>query len=310
MPIILMMGESNKKKYLVVVLGPTGIGKTDLSIKLAQKFNTSIISCDSRQFYKELKIGVAAPDEQQLATVKHHFIGNISIHDYYNVSKFEFEVLDKLDELYKEVDLVIMTGGSGLYIDAVCDGIDDLPDIDEEIRNSLIHKAETEGVETLRFELKRLDPEYYEKVDLRNKNRILRALEVCIMTGQPYSSFRTRNKKTRNFEIIKIGLNIDRQELYDRIDKRVDIMLEDGLIEEARTYFPNKNLNALNTVGYKELFDYFEDKYPLEEAIRLIKRNSRHYAKRQLSWFGRYDDITWFSPKQESEIVDFVKSII
>ncbi|HBF87498.1 MAG TPA: tRNA (adenosine(37)-N6)-dimethylallyltransferase MiaA [Bacteroidales bacterium] len=299
--------NSKAKKYLFIVLGPTGIGKTDLTIHLAKHFKTSIISCDSRQFYKELKIGVAAPDNDQLARVTHHFIGNISIHDYYNVSRFENDVLEKLDSLFQHVDIVFMTGGSGLYIDAVCNGIDDLPDIDEEIRNNLIHKAETEGVESLRFELKRLDPEFYNIVDLKNKNRILRALEVCITTGKPYSALRTNQHKKREFEVVKIGLNMERKMLYERIDRRVDIMLESGLIDEAKSFYSFRTLNALNTVGYKELFEHFDGNYSLDEAIRLIKRNSRHYAKRQLSWFGRYNDITWFLPSQECEIISFIK---
>lgn len=299
-----------KNKTLVIILGPTAVGKTDLTIELANKFNTSIISCDSRQFYKELKIGVATPTAEQLAKAKHHFIGNISIHDYYNVSKFEVEVLEKLNELYAETDVVFMTGGSGLYIDAVKNGIDDLPDIDENLRKSLIQKVETEGIESLRFDLKRLDPEYYKIVDLRNTNRVLRAVEVCLATGKPYSSLRTKNKKTRVFNIITIGLNIEREKLYERIDQRVDIMLDMGLEQEVKSLLPFKHLNALNTVGYKELFDFFEQKHSFEEAIRLIKRNSRHYAKRQLSWFGRSQDIFWFSTSDIEKITKFIESKI
>jgi tRNA dimethylallyltransferase len=295
-------------KTLIIVLGPTAVGKTDLTIELANKFNTSIISCDSRQFYKELKIGVATPTAEQLAKAKHHFIGNISIHDYYNVSKFEVEVLEKLNELFAETDVVFMTGGSGLYIDAVKNGIDELPDIDENLRKSLIQKLETEGIESLRFDLKRLDPEYYKIVDLRNTNRVLRAVEVCLATGKPYSSLRTKNKKTRDFNILTIGLNIEREKLYERIDQRVDIMLDMGLEQEVKSLLPFKHLNALNTVGYKELFDFFEQKHSFEEAIRLIKRNSRHYAKRQLSWFARSEDIFWFSTSDIEKITKFIES--
>ena len=302
--------NNQKNKTLVIILGPTAVGKTDLTIELANKFNTSIISCDSRQFYKELKIGVATPTEEQLAKAKHHFIGNISIHDYYNVSKFEVEVLEKLNELFVEKDVVFMTGGSGLYIDAVKNGIDDLPDIDENLRKSLIQKVETEGIESLRFDLKRLDPDYYKIVDLRNTNRVLRAVEVCLATGKPYSSLRTKNKKTRYFNILTIGLNIEREKLYERIDQRVDIMIENGLENEVRNLLPFKHLNALNTVGYKELFDFFEQKHSFEEAIRLIKRNSRHYAKRQLSWFGRSQDIFWFSTSDIEKITKFIESKI
>ena len=297
-------------KTLVIVLGPTAVGKTDLTIELANKFETSIISCDSRQFYKELKIGVATPTAEQLAKAKHHFIGNISIYDYYNVSKFEVEVLEKLNELFAETDVVFMTGGSGLYIDAVKNGIDDLPDIDENLRKSLIQKLETEGIESLRFDLKRLDPEYYKIVDLRNTNRVLRAVEVCLATGKPYSSLRTKNKKTRDFNILTIGLNIEREKLYERIDQRVDIMLDMGLEQEVNNLLPFKHLNALNTVGYKELFDFFKQKHSFEEAIRLIKRNSRHYAKRQLSWFGRSEDIFWFSTSDIEKITKFIESKI
>lgn len=287
----------NKKK-LIVILGPTAVGKTDISIEVANELKCEIISCDSRQFYKEISIGTAKPSDEQLSLIKHHFINNISIHDYYNVSMFEFEVLEKLETLFKTSDYAVMVGGSGLYIDAVCEGIDDLPNIDIELRNSLISRLDKEGVESLRLELKNLDPEYYKIVDLRNKNRILRAVEVSLMTGKPYSSFRKKTVKDRDFEIIKIGLNIDREILYDKVNKRVDLMIDAGLIEEAEENIKNRNFNALNTVGYKELFDYFDGNSTKEKAVELIKRNTRHYAKKQISWFNRYTNIKWNKPTE------------
>lgn len=292
----------NKKK-LIVILGPTAVGKTDISIEVANELKCEIISCDSRQFYKEISIGTAKPSDEQLSLIKHHFINNISIHDYYNVSMFEFEVLEKLETLFKTSDYAVMVGGSGLYIDAVCEGIDDLPNIDIELRNSLISRLDKEGVESLRLELKNLDPEYYKIVDLRNKNRILRAVEVSLMTGKPYSSFRKKTVKDRDFEIIKIGLNIDREILYDKVNKRVDLMIDAGLIEEAEENIKNRNLNALNTVGYKELFDYFDGNSTKEKAVELIKRNTRHYAKKQISWFNRYTNIKWNKPTELNTIL-------
>lgn len=297
-------------KSLIVIVGPTGIGKTDLSIDIAKEFGTEIISSDSRQVYKELKIGTAVPTDDQLAEVKHHFIGNKSIYDYYNASMFEFEVLDTLGNLYKKFDQVVMTGGSGMYINAVCDGIDDLPTIDQKLRDDLIKKHEEEGIESLRMQLKIVDPVSYEKVDLKNAKRILKALEVSIQTGKPYSSFLSKTKKKRDFNIIRIGLERDREELYDRINLRVDQMIEEGLVEEARRFYPDRNLNSLNTVGYKELFEHFDGDITLEKAIELIKRNSRHYAKRQISWFARDNNWNWFNPKQKEEIIGFIKSKI
>ena len=293
---------------LIVVLGPTGIGKTDLAINLAKELKTEILSADSRQFYKELKIGTAVPTDNQLLEIKHHFIGNISIHDYYNASLFEISTIELLNTLFKTKKTVILVGGSGMYIDAVCNGIDDLPEVDQEIREYLLEKYENEGIESLRFELKRLDPVYYDIVDLRNPKRILKGLEICMMTGKTYTSFRKAVKKERNFEIIKIGLNMERSKLYERIDKRVDLMIENGLIDEARQFYPHKSINALNTVGYKELFEYFDDKYDLNKAIELIKRNSRRYAKRQLSWFMRDKDINWFEPNNYRPIINYINS--
>ncbi|MFO7842439.1 MAG: tRNA (adenosine(37)-N6)-dimethylallyltransferase MiaA [Bacteroidales bacterium] len=298
------------QQTLIVILGPTGIGKTDLSIDIARELGTEIISSDSRQIYKELKLGTAVPSDDQLQKVKHHFIGHKSIYDYYNASMFEFEVLDLLDELYKKYNQVIMTGGSGMYIHAVCDGIDELPTIDNQLRDDLIQKYNKEGIESLRIQLKMLDPESYQNIDLKNPKRILKALEVTIQTGKPYSSFLTRPKKERPFHILKIGLQRERDELYHRINVRVDQMVQDGLVEEAQYFFKDRHLNSLNTVGYKELFEHFEGKISLTKAIELIKRNSRHYAKRQMSWFNRDQEIHWFHPEKKMDMMDFIKSKI
>jgi tRNA dimethylallyltransferase len=297
-------------KNLIVIVGPTGIGKTDLSIDIAKEYNTEIISSDSRQVYKELKIGTAVPTDHQLSQVKHHFIGNVSIYDYYNASMFEFQVIDKLRDLHQKFDQVIMTGGSGMYVNAVCDGIDDLPEIDLKLRSDLIKQFEEEGIESLRMQIKMLDPESYKKVDLKNPKRMLKVLEVSIQTGKPYSSFLSKSKKERDFNVIKVGLERDRAELYDRINLRVDQMVEEGLVEEAKQYYKDRKLNSLNTVGYKELFEYFDGTISLDKAIELIKRDSRHYAKKQISWFGRDKDITWFHPEKKQRIIEYINSEI
>ncbi len=269
---------------LIVVLGPTGIGKTDLAIELAKKLDTEIISADSRQFYKELKIGTAPPSKLHLNEIKHHFIGNLSINNYYNASIFEISAIEVLKKLFKTKKTVILVGGSGMYIDAVCNGIDDLPEIDQEI--------------------------YYEIVDLKNHKRILKGLEICMMTGKTYTSYRKAIKKARDFNMIKIGLNMDRSQLYERIDKRVDSMIDSGLLEEAKEFYQYKNINALNTVGYKEIFDYLDGEYDLNKAIELIKRNSRRYAKRQLSWFMRDKEINWFEPSEYLQILNFINQSV
>ncbi|MEL7588185.1 MAG: tRNA (adenosine(37)-N6)-dimethylallyltransferase MiaA [Prolixibacteraceae bacterium] len=296
------------KKTLIVVLGPTGVGKSKLSIKLAQYFRTEIISSDSRQVYSELSIGTAVPPEVDLQKVKHHLIHSHSVHDDYNASQFEKDVLAILDHLFREKDTAVMTGGSMLYIDAVCHGMDRLPDADPELRSRLIRDFNEKGIEHLRLQLKKLDPHYYSVADLKNPKRLLHAIEVCLITGKTYTSLRTNQKKERLFRIIKIGLNLERGELYERINRRVDQMIEEGLEQEARHVYPLRNLNSLNTVGYKELFAYFDGETDRDKAIELIRRNSRHYARRQLTWFRRDQDIAWFRPEQEKEIIHYVES--
>ncbi|MCX6230214.1 MAG: tRNA (adenosine(37)-N6)-dimethylallyltransferase MiaA [Bacteroidetes bacterium] len=295
-----------KTKTLIVITGPTAVGKTAMAIRIAQHFATEIISADSRQFYKELNIGVAKPSNEELAAATHHFIGNISITEAYNVSKFETEALLCLENIFQTKDAAVLVGGSGLYIDAVCKGIDELPDPDEELREDIKQLFAKEGIEALRSRLKVLDPDYYHQVDLANPKRIMRALEVCLCTGKPFSSLRLNQQEPRLFNIIKIGLNRKREDLYEMINKRVDIMLETGLLDEARAMLPYQHLNALNTVGYKELFAYFNNEYSLNQAIDKIKVNSRRYAKRQLTWFTRYNDIEWFEADKPDEILDYL----
>ena len=299
----------NSGKYLVVIAGPTAVGKTDVAIKLAKEFKTSIISADSRQFYKEMSIGTAKPDPQQLNEVKHYFVGQLSIHDYYNVSLFENDALQKLGSLFGQNDLVFMVGGSGLYIDAVCSGIDDFPDPELEYRNHLKGIFQDEGIEKLQEMLLETDPEYFSKVDINNPNRLLRALEVCHVTGKKFSEQRLNNSKQRDFQIIRIGLNLPRPELFSRIELRVDQMIENGLVEEVRSLLPYRHLNALNTVGYKEIFEYLDSKITLQQAIVNIKTNTRRYAKRQLTWFNRTDEYTWFEPSQLNEITNYLTMI-
>lgn len=289
-----------------MLLGPTGVGKTDLSISLAQKYNTSIVSSDSRQIYKEMNIGTAVPEQEYLDKVKHYFIGELSIHDYYNSWEYEKQAVAKIEELHESSDVVLLVGGSMMYIDAVCNGIDDIPTIAPELRAKIITQYEEQGLDVIREQLKELDPVFYEEVDLNNAKRVIHAVEVCLQSGKAYSSLRTNEGKKRSFEIIKIGLNRDREELYNRINKRVDIMLADGLEEEARGLYPFKHLNSLNTVGYKELYGYFDEEYDFDEAVRLIKRDSRRYAKRQLSWFNRDKDIMWFNPDDEKQILEAI----
>jgi tRNA dimethylallyltransferase len=297
-----------KNKYLLVIAGPTAIGKTAFSIAIAKHFGTEIISADSRQFYREMRIGTAYPEPEELAVVKHHFVGNLSIEDHYNVSRYESDVLGLLEELYQSHDIVVITGGSGLYLDAVCRGIDELPDPDPALRQSLKDDLSEMGIGVLQRRLQELDPEYYEIVDLNNPKRLLRALEVCIQTGQTYSSLRMNTVKPRPFNIIKIGLNTDRDLLFKRIGERVDKMMEKGLLDEVKSLLPLRENNALNTVGYKELFAYFDGDVSLEQAIENIKTNTRRYAKRQLTWFKRDQEIKWFEPEGLEEVLAFVES--
>lgn len=294
-------------KILLVVAGPTAVGKTDTSIALAQYFDTEIISADSRQFFKEMKIGTAVPEPKQLAAVKHHFIQHLSIQDYYNSYDYEQDVLELATEIFAKKDIIVLTGGSMLYIDAVCKGIDEIPTITKAVRESVERQYEQKGLVFMQNVLKELDRTFYESIDLQNPKRVLHAIEVCLQAGQPYSTLRKNTPQKRPFHILKIGIHRERENLYERINKRVDLMLEAGLEQEARELFPYRGLNALKTVGYKELFAYFDGDYDRMEAIRLIKRNTRHYAKRQLSWFRKDEDMKWFSPDKVNDIIAYVE---
>lgn len=295
-------------KRLVVIVGPTGCGKTDLSIRLAEHYCAPIISTDSRQFYRGLPIGTAQPTADQLARAEHHFIASHALTDEVNCGSYEVMALERLEELFKAHTTVIAVGGSGLYVRALCEGMDDLPEADEALRKELTRRIESEGLESLCEELKRLDPAYYEQVDRQNPARVQRALEVCLQTGMPYSSLRTGERRERPFEIIKIGVNLPREELYARIDRRVELMMEEGLEAEARAALPYRELNALQTVGYKELFLYFDGEITKEEAVALIQRNSRRYAKRQLTWFRRDEEVAWFRPDEDATIIEHIES--
>lgn len=290
------------------MVGPTGVGKTDLCLKLGKKFNTQIISCDSRQFYKEMNLGTAKPSPEELAEVPHHLINSLSIEEEYDVRKFEQDALSILDLLFQSNQLVLMTGGSGLFADAVVKGLDEIPDVDPEIRKGIISEFEQKGLLWLQGEVEKTDPEYYQVVDQQNPQRLMRALEVSRGTGLKFSSFRIKKKAVRTFKTIKIGLYRDREELYERIDLRMDQMIESGLFEEAEALFEKRTLNALQTVGYSEIFGYLEGKYDREEAVRLLKRNSRRYAKRQMTWFRRDVEIQWFKPDQEKEITEWIEN--
>lgn len=293
-------------KVLIVVAGPTAVGKTDLSINLAQHFKTEIISADSRQFFRELNIGTAKPTPEEQQGIKHHFIDSHTITETYNAGQFETDALKILDEIFKTKDVAIVTGGSGLYIRALCEGMDKMPEISTEIREKLNADFAEKGLEYLQNQLKALDPKFYEIIDQSNPARLIRALEVCLSSGKPYSSFRQQQTKERPFQIIKIGLNRDREELYNRIDLRMDLMLQQGLLEEVKSLVPYKNHQALQTVGYSEIFDFLEGKYDWEETVRLLKRNSRRYAKRQLTWFRKDHEFVWFEPEQREEILTFI----
>ncbi|MCG8582345.1 MAG: tRNA (adenosine(37)-N6)-dimethylallyltransferase MiaA [Bacteroidales bacterium] len=297
-------------KTLIVLVGPTGIGKTESCLNLAQHLQTEIISSDSRQIFKELKIGTAAPTPEQISLVKHHMVATHSVNDYYNAYEFEQDVLRLLETLFKKHNQILMTGGSMMYVDAVCKGIDELPTIDAEVRQHVMDMHNNEGLEAVRRQLKILDPAFYDQVDLKNHKRVMHAVEVCLMTGKPYSSLRTNSARKRPFNILKIGLDMDRETLYNRINQRVDTMVKDGLFEEAKRFYHLKDNNALNTVGYKEIFAHWDGEYNADTAIELIKRNSRRYAKRQLSWFRRDKEINWFNPAQTDEIIKFVDNHI
>ncbi|OFY46683.1 MAG: tRNA (adenosine(37)-N6)-dimethylallyltransferase MiaA [Bacteroidetes bacterium GWF2_49_14] len=290
---------------LVIISGPTAVGKTDVSIRLAQRWHTEIVSCDSRQFYREMRIGTAVPEPEELATIRHHFIGNLSIHDYYSVYRYEQEAISLLNGLFESHNRVIMTGGSGLYMDSILNGIDIIPDPAPEIREQLKIKLDQEGIGPLLLMLQQLDPEYFDRVDKKNPARILRGLEVCMSTGRTFSSFRKREPPIRSFNIRILSLVLPREELYAHIDQRVDRMMEVGLLEEARTLLPWRHLSALNTVGYRELFAHFDGETDLAEAIRLIKRNTRHYARRQITWNNRYRNLSYFSPGELDKIANY-----
>ena len=291
---------------LFVILGPTGVGKTDLSIEVARMLGTSVISCDSRQIYRELSIGVASPSPEQLAAVKHYFIATRSVDEHYSAGQYELDALPIIESEMAANGCAVMVGGSMLYIDAVCRGIDDIPTIDEELRRSVRRIYDEQGIEEVRRRLRLLDPQHYAEVDLRNVKRMLHALEVCYQTGQPFSKLRTGGVKRRSFEIVKIGLDCPREVLYDNIDRRVLKMIQQGLEQEVRSVNDKRHLNALNTVGYKEMFAYLDGEYDLDRAIELIQRNTRHYAKKQLSWFKRYGDVQWFSPYDRQRILDML----
>ncbi len=295
-------------KHLISVVGPTAIGKTNLAIAIAQHFNTEIISADSRQFFKEMSIGTAVPSEAELAAAPHHFIQHKSVEENYSVGDFEREAMEKLKHLFQNHDNVVMVGGSGLYVKAVTEGLDDFPEVDPKIREELNKELETSGIEPLQEKLKKLDLEYFSEVDKENPHRLIRALEICIGTGKPYSGFRNQKKKSRDFKTISIGLTAERKDIYDRINRRVDLMMQEGLLEEAEKLIFKKHLNALNTVGYKELFQHLEGTWSLEEAVSEIKKNTRRFAKRQLTWFRKDPEIHWFDHSTPSkEIIDFLQ---
>jgi tRNA dimethylallyltransferase len=300
--------QSSMMKTVVVVAGPTGIGKTRTGLALAKDYNSVIVSADSRQIYREIPIGTAAPTPEEQAEIPHFLVGTRSVFDYYNAFEFEQDALRCVQEAFVDKDVVFMVGGSMMYLDAFCNGIDELPTVDPQLRKDLMARFSEEGLASLRMQLKQLDPEFYKQVDLKNAKRVIHALEICLMTGRPYSSLRTQPKKKRPFQIIRVGLHMDRALLYERIDLRVEQMLAKGLEEEARSLWPHRDLNALNTVGYKELFAYFEGEYGLDRALELIQRNSRRYARKQLSWFRRDASIQWFHPSDLSALLTYIEA--
>jgi len=298
------------QKYLIVVSGPTAIGKTALSLDIAKNYSADIISCDSRQFYREMSIGTAVPSKEELADVQHHFIQNLSISDNYSVGQFERDALVKIKELHQSSNVVVMVGGSGLYIDAVCRGFDDFPTVPKEIRDELNTRCKTEGIEVLEKELQVIDPEYHKIVDKLNPHRIIRALEIYKASGKTFTSFRIRQDLKRNFKTIKVILSREREVLYERINNRVDIMLDEGLLDEVKSVYPFKENNALQTVGYKELFAYLDNEISLEFAISEIKKNTRRYAKRQMTWFRRDPETVFFNPEEPETVLDYLKQVI
>lgn len=300
----------SENKLLVVIAGPTAVGKTDLCVQLAQRFDTEVVSADSRQFYQELSIGTAKPSIAEMQGVRHHFVGSMSIHDYFSVGDYEQECLGVLEGVFRDKSIAILTGGSGLFLKVVIDGIDDMPDAPLEIREKLTKQYESEGIESLLGLLQSLDLAYYQEVDKQNPQRVIRALEVCIDTGKPFSSFRNQTKVKRPFDILKIALDRPRDELYARIDTRVDVMLKAGLVEEALQYIDFREHYALRTVGYKEIFEWKDGLYDYSEMVRLIKRNTRRYAKRQLTWFRNQDDFRWFNPADFESIEDTIQQKI
>lgn len=296
------------KHKLIVLIGPTGVGKTELSLSLAEFLHTSIINADSRQIFKDIPIGTAAPTPEEQLRIQHYFVGTLNLTDYYSAAQFETDVIALLKNLFKTQNYALMSGGSMMYIDAVCKGIDDMPTIDNEIRVHILERYKQEGLEVMCQELKLLDPDYYKIVDTKNPKRVIHALEVCYMTGKPYSSFRTRQNKKRPFDIIKIGLQREREELYDRINKRVEAMIENGLIDEVKRVAAFRNCNALNTVGYKEIFQYLDGNWPYETAIEKIKQNTRIYSRKQMTWYRKDPEIRWFHPNDKESIKNFIEN--
>ena len=296
------------KHKLIVLIGPTGVGKTELSLSLAEFLHTSIINADSRQIFKDIPIGTAAPTPEEQLRIHHYFVGTLNLTDYYSAAQFETDVIALLKNLFKTQNYALMSGGSMMYIDAVCKGIDDMPTIDNEIRVHILERYKQEGLEVMCQELKLLDPDYYKIVDTKNPKRVIHALEVCYMTGKPYFSFRTRQNKKRPFDIIKIGLQREREELYDRINKRVEAMIENGLIDEVKRVAAFRNCNALNTVGYKEIFQYLDGNWPYETAIEKIKQNTRIYSRKQMTWYRKDPEIRWFHPNDKESIKNFIEN--
>lgn len=296
-------------KTLIVILGPTGVGKTELSLRIAEQFGSCIISADSRQFYRDIPIGTAAPTPDQLERVKHYFVGTLGLEDYYSASQYEVDTLKLLSQLFEQQEVVVMSGGSMMYIDAVCNGIDDIPTVTDETRQMVRSRYEAEGLESLVSELRLLDPAYYDRVDRKNTARVLHALEICYQTGHTFTSFRTGKKKLRPFNIIKVGLNRPRPELFDRINHRVSAMMDEGLLGEVQRVLPFRNCNSLNTVGYKELFNYLDGEWELNFALDRMRKNTRVYAKKQLTWFKRDESVCWFHPEEHS-ICDRVHDIV